>query len=264
MQVVAPNLCQLVGSLIASKLISVAGGIRQLATTPACNIQVMGSQRAAQVGLSMVERNHTGIFGQMDIVKDAPKRFQMQLVRMLASNTAKCARADALQTNSTLGERLREDLYERFEKIQEEGGLMRTEQPLPVPDAAPKKRRGGKRYRKQKELLEMTQLRKQQNRLKFGEEGEEEVAEGVGLGMLSQASGRLKVPIQKRKLNLSKKTNARMSKQSGLESSVNLNSKQGIELINPSQQPSSQGKDTIFSKSSGFHTVLNSKFHDYK
>ena len=28
MQVVAPNLCQLVGSLVASKLISAAGGIR--------------------------------------------------------------------------------------------------------------------------------------------------------------------------------------------------------------------------------------------
>ena len=54
MQVVAPNLCQLVGSLVASKLISAAGGIKELAAMPSCNIQVMGSQRAAQVGLSMM------------------------------------------------------------------------------------------------------------------------------------------------------------------------------------------------------------------
>ena len=86
----------------------------------------------------------------MDLVRDAPKRFQMQLVRMLASNTAKCVRADLLQANKTLGEKLRDDLYERFEKIQEEGGLMRTDQPMPVPDQAPAKKRGGKRYRKQK------------------------------------------------------------------------------------------------------------------
>ncbi len=170
MQLVAPNLCQLVGSLVASKLISAAGGIKELSAMPACNIQVMGGQRGPEIGFAMMERNHTGIYGQMDLVKDAPKRYQMQLVRMLASNTAKCVRADCLKANKGLGDRLREDMYERFEKIQEEGGLFRTDKPLPVPDQAPKKKRGGKRYRKQKELMAMTELRKQQNRLKFGEE----------------------------------------------------------------------------------------------
>ncbi len=69
MQVVAPNLCQFVGSSIASKLISAAGGIDKLANMPACNVQVLGGQRAAQVGFALLERNHTGIFGQMDLVK---------------------------------------------------------------------------------------------------------------------------------------------------------------------------------------------------
>jgi U4/U6 small nuclear ribonucleoprotein PRP31 len=80
-------------------------------------------------------------------------------------------RADLLKSQSGLGLRLREEMYERYEKIQEEGGLFRVDQPLPVPDQQPKKRRGGKRYRKTKELSEMSELRKQQNRLKFGEEG---------------------------------------------------------------------------------------------
>jgi len=97
----------------------------------------------------------------------------MQLVRMFASNTAKCARADSLGSAAGLGARLREDIYERYEKIQEEGGLYRVDQPLPVPDLQPKKKRGGKRHRKNKELQEMSELRKQQNRLKFGEEAEE-------------------------------------------------------------------------------------------
>lgn len=119
MQLIAPNLCELVGSLIASRLISLAGGIKELAGMPACNIQVMGGNRSAQVGLSMMERNHTGIFGSMDLVKDAPQDYQMQLVRMLASNTAKCARADSLKSQKGLGARLREDMYERYEKIQE-------------------------------------------------------------------------------------------------------------------------------------------------
>lgn len=59
-------------------------------------------------------------------------------------------------------------MYERFQKIQEEGGLMRVQQPLPVPDQQPKKKRGGKRFRKMKQLYEMSDLRKNQNRTKFG------------------------------------------------------------------------------------------------
>lgn len=150
MQVVAPNLCQLVGSVIASKLIATAGGVDKLVAMPACNIQVMGGTRAAQVGLSQMERNHTGIFGQMDVVKEAPKKFQMKLVRMLATNTSKCAKADYLGTNNTIGSKLRDEMYERFEKVQEEGGLMRVDRPMDIPDMQPKKKRGGKRHRKNK------------------------------------------------------------------------------------------------------------------
>ena len=97
---------------------------------PACNIQVLGGTRTAEVGMSQLERNHTGLFGQMDVVKDAPKKFQMKLVRMLATNTAKCARADYLGTGTEIGAKLHQELYERFDKVQEEGGLMRIEKPM--------------------------------------------------------------------------------------------------------------------------------------
>lgn len=108
-------------------------------------------------------------------------------------------------------------------------------------------------------------MRKQQNRLKFGEQGEDEIEDGVGLGMLSQGIGKLKVNIKKTKVNVSKKMTQRMNKKSGLESSLNLGAAQGIELINPLQVGGeSSGKQTIFSKSSGFQTVLNNKFGSYK
>jgi len=54
MQIVAPNLCQFVGSAIASKLISAAGGIDKLANMPACNVQLLGGQKAVQVGFSLM------------------------------------------------------------------------------------------------------------------------------------------------------------------------------------------------------------------
>jgi hypothetical protein len=43
----------------------------------------------------------------MMIVKEAPKKFQMQLVRMLATNTAKCSRMDYLGTTNSQGAKLR-------------------------------------------------------------------------------------------------------------------------------------------------------------
>jgi len=45
--------------------------------------------------------------------------------------------------------------------------------------------------------------------------------------------GKLKVNIKKQKLNVSKKMNDRMNKKSGMESSLDFGSKQGIELVNP-------------------------------
>lgn len=47
----------------------------------------------------MLARNHTGFFGSMDIVKKAPNQYQMQLVRMLSTNVAKCARLDYLRSS---------------------------------------------------------------------------------------------------------------------------------------------------------------------
>ena len=53
MQAIAPNLCQLLGCFTASKLISLAGGVKELAAIPSCNIQVMGGQRSSQIGLNV-------------------------------------------------------------------------------------------------------------------------------------------------------------------------------------------------------------------
>jgi hypothetical protein len=86
--------------------------------------------------------------------------------------------------------------------------------------------------------------------------------------MLSQGTGKLRVNIKKTKLKLSKNMENRANKKSGLESSLNLGAAQGIELINPAQQQvqnqDTSGKQSIFGKSSGFQTVLNSKFGSYK
>lgn len=83
--------------------------------------------------------------------------------------------------------------------------------------------------------------------------------------MLSQGMGKLKVNIKKQKLKVSKKMNERINKKSGLESSLNLGASSGMELINPALNSNREGgKETIFSKSAGFQTVLNNKFGSFK
>ncbi len=62
---------------------------------------------------------------------------------------------------------------------------------LPIPVETNRKKRGGKRARKAKEAYAQTELRKLQNRMRFGEAEEEGGAfdESIGLGMIGSSSG---------------------------------------------------------------------------
>jgi RNA processing factor Prp31 len=42
MHIVAPNVCEIIGPKVTSKLISAAGGILELSRIPACNLLVIG------------------------------------------------------------------------------------------------------------------------------------------------------------------------------------------------------------------------------
>jgi len=86
MKYIAPNLCEVIGTTAASQLISAAGGLDALAVMPACNIQVLGAQRKNLLGFSKAgQKTHLGLFGNMDMVKNAPKEFQIKLVRLLST-----------------------------------------------------------------------------------------------------------------------------------------------------------------------------------
>ena len=86
-----------------------------------------------------------------------------------------------------------DEIVGKLEKMSEPAPL-KTVKPLPIPDSERKKRRGGKRARKLKELYAQTEARKQKNRLAFGETAETEIFVGdrmEGLGMLG-TSGNLR------------------------------------------------------------------------
>jgi U4/U6 small nuclear ribonucleoprotein PRP31 len=103
------------------------------------------------------------------MVRNAPSGDQIKLIRMLATKTALTARIDACGTHpkGDEGERLREQIIERYGKISAPG-QSRLGKILPKPDDKPRKKRGGSKYRNMKLKYAMTMQRKLQNTMAFG------------------------------------------------------------------------------------------------
>ena len=89
--------------------------------------------------------------------------------------------------------------------------------------------------------MAMTDVRKFQNRLNFGPEGEDEYREtGKGYGMLGVGTGKVKLQVKDNKVSLSKIQKKGLARHmggggaaGGLTSSIALGPMQGIALVNP-------------------------------
>ncbi|OCK83061.1 Nop domain-containing protein [Lepidopterella palustris CBS 459.81] len=213
MNIFAPNLTILVGSLTAAQLLNYAGGLTGLAKTPACNIPPLGSNKASGTGFATnVGVRHQGFLYHSPIIQTIRTDLKKQAMRIVSGKVILAARVDRVHESpdGSTGEQLREDCITRLEKL--------TEPPpnkgvraLPAPDDKPSRKRGGRRARKAKEATAMTDLRKAQNRMAFGKE-EREVGYGTGegtkgLGMIgAQDSGRIRAQ------QIDQRTRAKLSK----------------------------------------------------
>lgn len=163
---IAPNLSALVGTECAAQLVSAAGGVKALALTPSCNIQVMGGKRNADLGLAKKgQSRHHGYFANLSDVQKAPTEFRTKLVKMFANYSAKCIKIDQSRTDptGTKGREQREKLMRTFEKRMARPDAQKKKK-IVIKDQ-PTKKRGGKKYRKMKERLALTQTRKHMNRM---------------------------------------------------------------------------------------------------
>jgi U4/U6 small nuclear ribonucleoprotein PRP31 len=243
MSFVAPNLSAIVGSAIAARLVGIAGGLNALSRMPASNIQVLGIKRKTLAGFSTATMvRHVGFLNDCDIVKKSPPSLKTKACRLVATKCTLAARADCYgeSIEADIGQKLRQEIEKRIEKLQEPQ-LAKQIKALPAPDDAPRKKRGGRRMRKQRERYAVTELRKHENRMAFGEPEEELGLEGKGLGMIGH-SNKVRITVSDRKV--SKKlaadraksgtsTNAR-SGGSGLATSLAFTPVQGFELEDPS------------------------------
>lgn len=188
----APNVQAIVGSRIASQLVGAAGGVRELAMIPAGNIQVIGHGRRELAGMSVASANvHAGFIYECDLVQSTGREHRSRAQRLVAAKVSLAARIDVQRPGSgQRGAQYREEIIKKLEAAAE-AAPSKLEKPISAPILESRKRRGGKRARKQKEALAMTQARKLQNRVAFGEAESERIVGStvVGMGMLSGTAG---------------------------------------------------------------------------
>ncbi|KAH2852274.1 hypothetical protein KXW08_003460 [Aspergillus fumigatus] len=213
MNQIAPNLAALIGPETAAQFLNQTGGLRELAKIPACNLAAQGSKRSEGLGFATnIGIRSQGFLYHSPIIQDIPNDLKKQAIRIVAAKMVLATRADVAKysPDGSLGEELRQQCYQRLEKLTEpppNAGV----KALPAPDDKPSRKRGGRRARKAKEAIAMTELRKAQNRVAFGKE-EAEVGYGtgettVGLGMLGQQNdGRI------RATQIDQRTRAKLSK----------------------------------------------------
>ncbi|RQM18244.1 hypothetical protein DD237_000094 [Peronospora effusa] len=271
MKYLAPNVSQLVGTRIAALLIGLAGGVAELARIPACNLQVLGQEKKVLSGFSSAAAlKHTGVLFFSDLAQSVPPYLRMKACRAVAGKLALMARVDS-QPHKTdmeglVGARFRMELVGKMEKWQEPQKA-KTKKALPIPDEKPRRKRGGKRYRKIKERLQMTDVRREMNRQSFAMADEEygDNAMGITSGRLGQeGSGNLRIMRKEQKQSSKKLRAANFAASSaskpplcGLASSLAFTPVQGIELMNPEAAKARVAEaNKYFSAASGFVSVV--------
>ncbi|GAA5835708.1 hypothetical protein JCM3766R1_005828 [Sporobolomyces carnicolor] len=248
----APNISAIVGTQTATKILGIAGGLAGLNRIPHSNIYVLGAnKRPSSTGFSTasysVDRLHTGFIYQCPLVQQTRPEDRMKAQRKVGAKVALAARVDFAGSSprGEFGDLQRDKLEREMERLARPPPKKVTKA-LPRPDEKKKNRRGGKRARKAKDAYGMTELRKQQNRVKFGE-AEEEVGafdETRGMGMVGSSSGHVRANVgeSRSKAKLSKSAKGRIASiktsgtaTSGLATSLAFTPVQGLELVDPSK-----------------------------
>lgn len=280
---VAPNLTAFVGSEVAAKLMGAAGGLKQLSTIPACNVQVIGAKRKNLGGFSTKASNTGSVYGfvyDSALVQETPPSVRAKAAKLVGSKCSLLARVDAHgnHKNGSVGTSTREEAAAKIAKWLEPPPARKAEV-LAVPDAGENKKtkRGGRRARKMKEKYGLTDMKKAQNRMLFNQ-AEDEYFDGVGeetmgMGALGKSGVRMVTAQQKQTLSDKAKRKYGLAgkgerekghRVTGLETCLAFTPVVGIELANPAganekREKGDGTKSVYFGDGLGFGKVLPRK-----
>jgi nucleolar protein 56 len=110
MEKVAPNLNNLVGSLIGARLISLSGGIKKLALLPSSTIQVLGAEKALfRFKKEGGKPPKHGIIFQHPYISTSSKNIRGKIAKILASKISIAVKADVF-TKRNISDYLKKDL----------------------------------------------------------------------------------------------------------------------------------------------------------
>ena len=112
-----PNLGTLLGPLLAARLVSLAGGLENLAKKPSSTIQVLGAEKALFRYLhgEGTPPKH-GVLFQHNYVNTLPEDKRGKMARFLANKSAMAARLD-YYGDKQKGDELRQECQEKFSDL---------------------------------------------------------------------------------------------------------------------------------------------------
>jgi len=117
MAVVAPNLGELIGEVVAARLISHAGSLTNLAKCPASTVQILGAEKALFRALKTKGNTPKyGLIFHSSFISRAKTKDKGRISRYLANKCAMSARIDAFSDYITnkFGAKMKEQVEERL------------------------------------------------------------------------------------------------------------------------------------------------------
>lgn len=184
----APNITAIVGSSTTAQILSLYG-LDGLVKTPACNLASLGVNNSA-VGAGI---RNKGYIYECELVRSVPEDYKKQAIRLVAAKLALAARVDYANRgngDSGFGEKCHREILAKLDKLQAPPDNQRIK-PLAKPIDKKSSRRAGRRFRKQKERMRMSEVEKAKNRVVFGDREQtlmDSYGEEVGLGMAGKFS----------------------------------------------------------------------------
>ena len=123
MEIVAPNVKELLTASVSARMIAMAGGLQRLATLPASTIQILGAEKALFRSLKTgADPPKHGLLFQHPTVHAAPKWQRGKIARAIAAKVAIAARIDAYR-HAGKDPLIAEKLKKRITEIQERNKL---------------------------------------------------------------------------------------------------------------------------------------------
>lgn len=112
-----PNLSEVAGPLLASRLISLAGGLEKIAKLPSSTIQLLGAEKALFRHLKGKGKapKYGVLFGH-SLIQQAPKPLKGKIARLISAKLSLAAKMD-FYSEKDEGKRMREDLEKKVNEL---------------------------------------------------------------------------------------------------------------------------------------------------